>query len=821
MRDHNCLTTRIARDARLPEPPLPPVIASAGDLTTAEDVSALTGCEVRGPLTSWLTPDGPYTVEHVAALSRTGDLLVFYRSSRSGIWRVVNASREAGQKAQGSPTSWVTRDGPYTVEHVAVPGPAGDLLVFYWSPRHGRWRVVNASSEAGQEVQGPLASWRTTDGPYVVEHVAGTTADGDLVVFYWSPRHGRWRVVNASAESGQKAQGPLTAWLSADGPYTVEHVAGVSPTSDLLVFYWSPRHGRWQVVNASQEAGEKAGGSLTSWLTVSGPYTVEHVAAASPRGELLVFYWSPRRGRWQVADATREARAELVTGAAAAYQHGAEAENVEVVVARGRNGELLTYWWRPSLGWQALDLAPAGPTTVGADPTAWIVPAGRRKERIAAVDRDGHLVVFTGLGQERALTDRVCRPYRALAHMRNVRRKVLVILWDPHKPGVPRPDRAQVEAAVFGATGSVRRYFLENSDGLFTIENAGVLGWYDADHPPSAYWPGTGEPGRDSGAEAIRKAAADFDFKSFDGTGDESVSADELAILFVLPGTGDGGGLNRIVGEDFTTRDTATGITVDGVKITWIAEVSIGAPPGPGIVAHELAHLLLGHGDMYFSFFTPSAAGIYSLMDQDGMAPHLDPFAKLKLGWLRPRLLFHDGRHRLPDVETDHTAWILLDPTHGSDEYFLVENRWPGSTFDQVLPDQGLAVWHIMETPATYDAAQPPPNVSAGTWAGVGSGPGAWARNGIRMIRPIQTPPFNDGRALWDGSDPATGYDLLSEDPVAGHATLEWGDGSASGFALRLLSSAGPVMEATVDVPPSVSLAAADRAAAPAGSRVG
>lgn len=46
------------------------------------------------------------------------------------------------------------------------------------------------------------------------------------------------------------------------------------------------------------------------------------------------------------------------------------------------------------------------------------------------------------------------------------------------------------------------------------------------------------------------------------------------------------------------------------------------------------------------------------------------------------------------------------------------------------------------------------------------------------MIRPIQTPPFNDARALWDGSDPATGYDLLSEDPIAGHATLRWGDGN-------------------------------------------
>jgi hypothetical protein len=33
------------------------------------------------------------------------------------------------------------------------------------------------------------------------------------------------------------------------------------------------------------------------------------------------------------------------------------------------------------------------------------------------------------------------------------------------------------------------------------------------------------------------------------------VDADELAILFILPGTGVGGGLGRIVGQDYTDWD--------------------------------------------------------------------------------------------------------------------------------------------------------------------------------------------------------------------------------------------------------------------------
>jgi hypothetical protein len=69
------------------------------------------------------------------------------------------------------------------------------------------------------------------------------------------------------------------------------------------------------------------------------------------------------------------------------------------------------------------------------------------------------------------------------------------------------------------------------------------------------------------------------------------------------------------------------------------------------------------------------------------------------------------------------------------------------------------------------------------------------------MIRPILTPPFDDSQALWDGAEPATGYDLQSVDPDPRHATLRWADGTPSGFALRALSAAGPEMSATVEVP--------------------
>ncbi|HYY67638.1 MAG TPA: hypothetical protein VE572_04760 [Nitrososphaeraceae archaeon] len=141
-----------------------------------------------------------------------------------------------------------------------------------------------------------------------------------------------------------------------------------------------------------------------------------------------------------------------------------------------------------------------------------------------------------------------------------------------------------------------------------------------------------------------------------------------------------------------------------------------------------------------------------------------------------------------------------MDPRRGPEEYFIIENRWAGTSYDQQMADnRELGVWHIMERPEVYGSVPPPPNVRPEDWRTLA--PSDWGRRAIRMIRPILTGPSDDSRALWDGSDPQTGYDLLSNDPNPQHATLRWADGAPSGFALRSIPVAGPNMTVTVDVP--------------------
>jgi M6 family metalloprotease-like protein len=606
-----------------------------------------------------------------------------------------------------------------------------------------------------------------------------------------------------------------------------EYFAARNVGGTLLVVALLP-NGTFRNMSPSSRMASNIQVGLVAWQT--GP--IDHVAVPRLDGTLSVFYATTGTTSWRVVDVTRITD-QRVQGASSAYQLRDGTENVEILGSRDTDGKLLLHWWKPSRDWQSVNLSEITGHDVSAPPAGWLTKDGDRVvEHLAAAGTGQQLLVFSDFATPRRLTDGLGSAFQSVKRTRNVVRKVVTILWDPANPDHPAPDRSKVEAKLFGATNSVKGYYLENSNNTFTIANAGVFGWYRADKNWEHYWNDNPGPGRswdhhhkkyrdgwlnghyEKWTEAIRKADPEFDFAAYDTNGDKVLGTDELGILIVIP-QNNPFGVNRppaarqaisIPGNTFPVNDP---LVVDGVRIPMIAEWYTGNSGHPdydvnlGTPAHELAHLLLGLPDMYFhyrnAFTNPFAAGDYSLMDRSYQKTHLDPFMKLKLGWLRPKILFRGGSYDLDDVESRHTAWILMDPARGSDEYFIVENRFRGnSEYDVEINDQGLAVWHIMENPAVYGALPPPPGVTAAQWAQVGTGD--WGRRAIRMLRSIPLP-FNDGKALYDGADSLTGYDLLSDDSDARHSELRWADGSPSGFALRNISAAGATMQADVTVP--------------------
>ena len=354
------------------------------------DVSRITGRRVVGPVTSWQTPNGPLLVEHLAGRDAAGHLVVFWWSPAHD-WQVVDVTAITGRTIAGPLTSWQTPNGPFNVEHLAAVDAAGHLLVFWWSPAHD-WQVVDVTAKTGRTVTGGVTSWQTPNGPELVEHLAAHDAAGHLLVFYWAPSHD-WRVVDVTAITGAVVAGTPTSWQTPNGPFNVEHLAAHSPAGDLMVFWWSPAHD-WQAVNVSSIAGAKVAGSPTSWQTPNGSLLVEHLAAAGQDGRLLVFYWSPAHD-WQVVDVTARTGVRIAGDVASWQTRKCRPVNFEHLAANSTSGHLNIFTWSPENDWYATDVTALTNVRMQAGVTAWQTPNGPYNiEHLAAPGQGGDLIVL-------------------------------------------------------------------------------------------------------------------------------------------------------------------------------------------------------------------------------------------------------------------------------------------------------------------------------------------------------------------------------------------------------------------------------------------
>ncbi len=258
--------------------------------------------------------------------------------------------------------------------------------------------------------------------------------------------------------------------------------------------------------------------------------------------------------------------------------------------------------------------------------------------------------------------------------------------------------------AGYGATGSARDYFVENSCGLFQPE-FDVYGPVRLPRSMDVYGKDTGGYEQETYL-AVTDAAAilddEVDFSQYDRDGDGEV--DNVYLFYAGYGQNDTGRVNTIWPhsadiEFFTTKV----YECDGVRFNHYAcsqeqPFEQDHPAGIGTFIHEFSHVM-GLPDLYstvYNFaFTP---GDWSALDsgpynnEGRTPPNYSAFERYALDWLEPKEISLSGEYFLSPIADSNEAYIVR--TDREEEYFLLEYRSLAG-WDEFLPNSGMLVWHI------------------------------------------------------------------------------------------------------------------------------
>lgn len=362
--------------------------------------------------------------------------------------------------------------------------------------------------------------------------------------------------------------------------------------------------------------------------------------------------------------------------------------------------------------------------------------------------------------------------------------------------------KAYFERMLFGAKPSARDWFLENSYNKFSISNGGIVGWVrdnrafgTINNPaPNSYR--AKNEFRVARTNAVRLADREINFARFDKNRDGVVSSDELILLVVYSQE------KHSVNVGALVRPINAIQTNDGVRIadsrrasTFGASIEIYLHAAMSAYIHELAHAALNVKDVYSKVTGTNCsgqAGEFSIMDCGNAYRHLDPWSKIHLGWLRPKVVMNPGWYNVRNIEQNPDAYIVYQPNHGTKEYYIVENRWGVGNYDggfsagirsaeagkprnetrsRGLRDQGLAIWHVNENAISRSGDTRP--------------------NGLRVVSVDGSSPVNSRKALWDASEAGANYEFSSR---SNPARARWDDNSANTVRIRTSSSAGERM---------------------------
>ena len=260
----------------------------------------------------------------------------------------------------------------------------------------------------------------------------------------------------------------------------------------------------------------------------------------------------------------------------------------------------------------------------------------------------------------------------------------------------------------YGNNGSVRDYFDQVSDGNLTYTNYVPAEYYTA-KKVKGYYDNPSEPAGPKARELILEAlnyleTNGFDFSQYDSNGDGRIDGINA---FYAGGRGSGWAMG------LWPHSSSVSFSADGVSTYKYQITDMGSSLKLGTFCHENGHMICYWNDLYDYDYVSTGVGRFCLMCYGGSGTNpVEPCAYLKTtaGWSGITVLTGD------EVGLAVTAGVnsffkFLHPTL-SNEYYMVENRQAAGR-DSLLPDSGIAIWHVDED-GLNRFRQPPGTTQAG-----------------------------------------------------------------------------------------------------------
>ena len=262
-----------------------------------------------------------------------------------------------------------------------------------------------------------------------------------------------------------------------------------------------------------------------------------------------------------------------------------------------------------------------------------------------------------------------------------------------------------------GSPGSVRDYFITQSDGRYT-PYFDVFGPVTLNHPESYYGKNNAKGNDALGYQMIIDACtaldSQIDFTRYDSNNDGKI--DFVYVIFAGKGANDGGQDDDIWAHQhyvsFYVRVGFDGKQLDSYACGPELNGS-GQRSGIGVLCHEFGHVLglpdyydINYSDNYNNAITPNEWSLmdYGAYNNNGYCPpNYSAHDKYFLGWATPTLLNSPENVVLP-ADNKTSRYITSDGTSATATtqrvvYYLENRQQTG--WDEYLPGHGLVVWRV------------------------------------------------------------------------------------------------------------------------------